>query len=206
VDALILVDLQKDFCAGGALPVPDGDAVVPIVNRLQPHFELIVVTQDWHPREHMSFAANHPDKRPGDVIEVDGMRQVLWPMHCVQDTFGAELHADLDRSRIAKCIQKGTRRDIDSYSGFFDNGHRQATGLGDYLRSRNVRRVFICGLATDFCVKFTVLDAIALRFETMLIADACRGVNLLPHDATDAVAEMRRHGAVIIQSTKIGTA
>ncbi|HEX3997963.1 MAG TPA: bifunctional nicotinamidase/pyrazinamidase [Pirellulales bacterium] len=197
MDALILVDLQNDFCTGGALEVPDGETVIPVVNRVQPQFELVVATQDWHPPNHASFAANHPGKQPGDVIEWNGLSQILWPVHCVQGTSGAEFYPTLDRSRIAKIFSKGTNPDIDSYSGFFDNGHLQATGLGDYLKSRGAGRVYVCGLATDYCVKFTALDAVALGFETHLIEGACRGVNLRPTDSRDAVAEMHKRGVTI---------
>jgi nicotinamidase/pyrazinamidase len=203
MNALILVDLQNDFCTGGALAVPDGEAVIPIVNRLQTHFELVVATQDWHPQDHASFAENHPGRIPGDVIELEGRPQILWPVHCVQGTFGANLHPDLDRSRIARIIHKGTNPKIDSYSGFFDNGHRHATGLGEFLHSRNVRRVFVCGLATDYCVKFTALDAIDVGFETYLMVDACRGVNLQPNDSRDAIAELQARGVSIMPSTDI---
>ena len=203
MDALILVDLQNDFCSGGALAVPDGELVVPIANELQLKFPLVVATQDWHPRDHGSFAVNHSGKQPGDVIQLDGLQQTLWPVHCVQNTTGAELHPLLHRARIAKVIHKGTNPRVDSYSGFFDNGHRQATGLGDFLKERGVRRVFVCGVATDYCVKFTALDAIRLGFETVLVEDACRGVNLRPNDSRDAVSEMREKGVVIVTSHEI---
>ncbi len=132
--ALILVDLQNDFCPGGALPVPEGDRVIPVVNRLMPRFGLVVATQDWHPPDHGSFAANHPGRHVGEVVELGGLPQVLWPMHCVRQTPGAELHPALDRRRLATVFRKGTDPQIDSYSGFFDNGRHKATGLGDYLR------------------------------------------------------------------------
>jgi len=201
--ALILVDLQNDFCPGGALPVPEGDRVMAVANRVQRQFDLVVATQDWHPPDHGSFAANHPGRRPGEVIELGGLAQVLWPVHCVQDTPGAEFHPGLERSAVAQVFRKGTDPNIDSYSGFFDNGHRKATGLGDYLRERGVRDVYVCGLATDYCVKFTALDAVDLGFRTHLIADACRGVNLSPGDVEKAIEQMRAKGVAVIESTQL---
>src|SRR3954451_103947 len=146
MNALILVDLQNDFCPGGALAVREGDAIIPLINGLQSKFELILATQDWHPRNHASFAANHPGKNVGDVIDLHGLPQVLWPVHCVQNTPGADFAPALDRSRIARIFQKGTDPEIDSYSGFFDNGHRKSTGLGEWLTDRKVTRVHVCGL------------------------------------------------------------
>src|SRR5262249_44407690 len=159
----------NDFCPGGALPVPEGYAIIPRINEMQQQFDLVVATQDWHPANHASFAANHPGKKIGDVIELDGLSQILWPTHCVQNTRGGELVPSLDASRIAKVFQKGTDPSVDSYSGFFDNGHRKSTGMGDWLKQKGVSRVHVCGLATDYCVKFTALDARQLGFETHLI-------------------------------------
>src|SRR5256714_7871098 len=189
--ALILVDIQNDFVPGGALAVPGGDQIVPICNRLMDRFELVIATQDWHPANHGSFAANHPGRRVGDVIELDGVSQVLWPVHCVQGTRGAELVKSLDLSRVARVFQKGTDPRIDSYSGFFDNGHRKSTGLGDYLKGRGATEVHVLGLATDYCVKFTALDARRLGFLVVLVEDGSRGVELAPGDVESAVAEMR---------------
>lgn len=205
MDALILVDLQNDFVPGGALPVPHGDAVVAVANRLQPLFDLVVATLDWHPSDHGSFAANHEGKQPGDRIELNGLEQILWPVHCVQNTPGAELLAALNTTRIAKSFRKGTDPAIDSYSGFFDNGHRKATGLGNYLRGRNVTRVYILGLATDYCVRFTALDARQLGFETSLIEDGCRGVDLHPGDVETALREMQNAGVRITNSEDLSS-
>ncbi len=191
--------MQNDFCPGGALAVPEGDRVVPLANRLQEQFDLVVATQDWHPRDHGSFAASHPGKRPGDVVELAGLPQTLWPVHCVQGTAGAEFHPALDLNRIARMFRKGTVADLDSYSGFFDNGHRAATGLGDYLLGRGVSGVYICGLTTDYCVRFSALDAIGLGFATCVVEDACRGVNLQPGDVAAALAEMRAAGVRIVR-------
>ena len=147
MEALIVVDGQNDFIAGGALAVPGGDAVIPLVNGLQANFQLIAATRDWHPPDHGSFAANHPGKHPGDLIELEGLKQTLWPVHCVQNTPGADFAPGLNRDRWAKVVLKGTDANIDSYSGFYDNGHRKATGLGEYLRRKGVSTVFIAGLA-----------------------------------------------------------
>jgi nicotinamidase/pyrazinamidase len=201
--ALILVDLQNDFVPGGALAVRDGDAVIPVANRIQRAFDLIVASRDWHPRDHGSFAANHPGKKVGEVIDLNGLPQILWPVHCVQETRGAEFVPGLDTSRIDRVFLKGTDRDIDSYSAFFDNGHRRSTGLGDYLKERGVRDIYVCGLATDYCVNFTALDACKLGFNVHLIEDASRGVNLKPGDSADALEEIRRAGGRIIRSESL---
>jgi nicotinamidase/pyrazinamidase len=204
VNALILVDIQNDFLPGGALAVPDGDAVIPVANRVQGRFDLVVATQDWHPPNHGSFAVSHPGRRLGEVVDLDGLQQVLWPVHCVQRTPGANLASGLDTHCIARTFQKGTDPRIDSYSGFFDNGHRRATGLGDYLRARGVTAVHVLGLATDYCVRFTALDALGLGLDTSLLADGCRGVGLRQGDVARALAEMRAAGAHIVQSADLG--
>jgi len=196
--ALIIVDVQNDFCPGGALPVPAGDQVVPVINNLQRQFELVVATVDWHPADHCSFAANHPGYKVGDVIEIDGLQQILWPVHCVQNTPGAQLHPALDTSRIASLFRKGADPQVDSYSAFFDNGRRKATGLADYLRQHGATELYICGLATDYCVKFTALDAVELGFRTNVLADACRGVELRPGDVAAAIDQMRNSSVNVI--------
>lgn len=198
--SLILVDIQNDFLPGGALAVPDGDAVIPVVNAIQPAFPLVVATQDWHPANHGSFAANHPGKKVFERVELNGLPQTLWPVHCVQNTSGAALAPKLRQNQIAKIFQKGTDAEIDSYSGFFDNGHRKSTGLGEWLQARGVTEIFVCGLATDYCVKFTALDAVKLGFKTNLIEDASRGVNLQRDDVKNAIAEMKRAGVAIRES------
>jgi nicotinamidase/pyrazinamidase len=202
--ALILVDLQYDFCPGGALAVANGDETIAVANRVMPHFTTIVATQDWHPPDHRSFAVNNPGTKEGDLIDLGGLRQVMWPAHCVQGTRGAELHAGLDRARINEIVQKGTDPSIDSYSGFFDNGHQKATGLHAWLSERWIRQVYVMGLATDFCVKFTALDAKQLGFDVFLIEDGCRGVNLKPDDSERAIAEMRGAGIAVVESGAIG--
>lgn len=201
--ALILVDIQNDFLPGGTLAVPDGDAVIPVANKLQATFPLVVATQDWHPANHGSFAASHPGKQVFQQIELNGLPQTLWPVHCVQNTQGADLAAALDRDRVAKMFPKGTDVGIDSYSGLFDNGHRKSTGLGEWLKAQGVTEVFVCGLATDYCVKFTALDAADMGFKTHLIEDASRGVNLQPDDVKNAVEEMKRAGVAVVQSVEL---
>lgn len=201
--ALILVDLQVDFMPTGMLPVKEGDRVVPIANQLMPSYGVVVATQDWHPANHLSFAANHPWRKPGQVIELDGLAQVLWPIHCVQESWGAEFVPELDQRGITRVFRKGTDPRIDSYSGFFDNGHRKSTGLAEWLRSRGVDTVHVMGLATDYCVKYTVLDALQEGFGTVLIEDATRGVELAPGDVKAAVAEMVAAGARVRQSASL---
>jgi nicotinamidase/pyrazinamidase len=203
VNALLVVDVQNDFCPGGALAVPEGDQVVPVINRLMPCFDLVVATQDWHPPDHGSFAANHPGKQPGDVVDLDGLDQILWPVHCVQGTPGAEFHPGLRQQQFARIFRKGTDPRIDSYSGLFDNGRRKATGLGDYLRRRGIRTVHIAGLTTDYCVQYTALDAVELGFRTLVVEDACRGVNLKPGDVDRAILAMRAAGVEITSSREI---
>jgi len=192
--ALIIVDVQNDFIPGGALAVGEGDLVVPIINQLQKKFDHIVVTQDFHPADHGSFAENHPGKVPGDLIDLSGLPQILWPVHCVEGTEGVDFHSDLEQEKWEKVFQKGKNREVDSYSGFFDNARRGDTGLGNYLKERGYELVFVCGLALDYCVKFTALDAKSLGFETFLISDATRAVNLNPEDGEKAIREMQAVG------------
>lgn len=201
--ALVLVDLQNDFCEGGALPVSGGSSVIPLANKLQHSFQLVVATQDWHPANHASFASNHPGHGIGDVVKTDKILQILWPDHCIQDSFGAEFHRDLDLGRVARIFHKGIDSKIDSYSAFFDNEHLRSTGLGEYLRELDVSDVYILGLATDYCVKYSALDAKQLGFNTFVIADACRGVDLAEGDSVKAICEMRAAGIEIISSEKI---
>ena len=201
--ALIVVDIQNDFCQGGALEVRDGDQVVPVANDTMKKFSLVVATQDWHPANHGSFAANHPWRRPGNVIQLNGLEQILWPIHCVQGSFGAEFVRELDTSLIQKVFVKGTDPQIDSYSCFFDNAHLKDTGLGDYLKENGVDEVYILGLALDYCVRYSVLDALELGFKTYLVADGCRGVNLKEGDSDKAISEMQEKGAIIVRSTEI---
>jgi len=200
---LILVDIQNDFLPGGALAVPQGHEVVPVANKLMQKFNYIVATQDWHPRNHGSFASNHPGKKPGDQIQLSGLPQILWPDHCIQETRGAGFASGLTTNRIARIFRKGTDPEVDSYSGFFDNGRRRSTGLEDYLREQRADAVYIVGLATDYCVKATALDSCQLGFDTYLIKDGCRGVNLKPGDSERAIEEMRSAGVKIISSSRV---
>lgn len=201
--ALVLVDLQNDFCPGGALPVPEGDRVIPLANRLQSLFDLVVASQDWHPPDHGSFAASHPGRRPGDLIELAGLEQRLWPVHCVAGTPGAEFHPGLDRSRIAHRVFKGTQRDVDSYSTFFDNAHRRSTGLDAFLLDRGVTDIYLCGLATDYCVKFSALDAASIGLRVHVVLDACRGIDARPGDVAAALDRLRAAGVSLLHSAQL---
>lgn len=204
MNALVLVDIQNDFMPFGALPVAEGDTVVAVANALAPRFDSVVATQDWHPASHGSFAANHPGTEVGQVIELGGVAQVLWPPHCVQNTPGASFHSALDVAAIGHVVHKGTDAAIDSYSGFFDNDHRTATGLESWLRDHDVHAITLVGLATDYCVKYTALDGISLGFEVTVVSDGCRGVNLQPGDADRALEEMAAAGCRVLTSTELG--
>ena len=190
--ALIIVDMQNDFCPGGALAVESGDSIVQGINRIAPKFDVVATTQDWHPPDHGSFASNHKGAKPYDVGMLSGRSQVLWPDHCVQNTKGAEFHPDL---RIhGQNVVKGTNHAADSYSGFFDDDGT-STGLHEYLRSLKVTQVYICGLASDYCVKFTALDALKLGYTTVVLEDLCKGVDIEPLDSQKAFEELRSAGA-----------
>jgi nicotinamidase/pyrazinamidase len=201
--ALIIVDLQNDFLPGGTLPVPGGDEVIPLANELQSPFDIVVATKDWHPANHGSFAANHPGKKPGDRIILDGIEQILWPAHCVRNTHGAEFAPALDTSRIAHVFHKGIDPLIDSYSTFFDNAHRRHTGLAHYLKERSIKNIYLLGLALDYCVKYSTLDARQLGLNTHVILDGCRGIGLKPGDVNRALDEMKRAGAKILKSSEL---
>ncbi|TJZ62065.1 bifunctional nicotinamidase/pyrazinamidase [Sphingobacterium olei] len=175
--SLIIVDIQNDFLPGGALEVSKGDEIIPAINQLQREYDLVVATQDWHPSDHQSFALQHPEHNLFDVIDLDGVAQTLWPNHCMQGTLGAELAETLDQHRIETIFRKGMEKQIDSYSGFFDNGKRKATGLHGYLRSRGVIEVHVCGLAADFCVFFTAMDALELGYRTAIISRATKAID-----------------------------
>ena len=177
-DVLLVIDVQNDFCTGGALAVPDGEKVVPAVNRIAQKFANVVLTQDWHPDDHVSFAPNHASKQPFQTIELDYGTQVLWPSHCVQGSPGAEFHRDLEVARANLVVRKGFRRGIDSYSALFENDRKTPTGLLGYLRERELKTIFVAGLALDFCVRFSAEDARKAGFEVAVIEDACRGIDL----------------------------
>lgn len=179
------------------MAVTEGDHVIPIANAAMKDFELVVATQDWHPADHGSFAANHPWRYPGQVIELHGLQQVLWPIHCVQESWGAEFHPRLDLTGIDRVFQKGMDKTVDSYSGFFDNGRRQSTGLHDFLQAQGVTAVTIMGLATDYCVKYTALDAASLGYTTTVVREGCRAVNLDPQDEEKAYQEMIAAGITV---------
>lgn len=200
--ALLVIDLQNDFCPGGALAVPDGDSIVPEVNKLINQFEIIIQTQDWHPIGHSSFASSHEGKNPYDTIEVDYGEQVLWPDHCVEGSLGAEFHPELNTMKTQVIIRKGFRKDVDSYSTFFENDQKTSTGLSGYLKTRGITDLYAVGLATDFCVKWSVLDGIAEGFNLFVVEDAVKGIDL---DGTLAQAwkEMKEKGAAIVTSKEL---
>lgn len=201
--ALILVDIQNDFLPGGALAVNQGDKILPVIdNLLTLPFDLIVASKDWHPKDHISFAANHK-KNPGEKILLGNIEQILWPIHCVQETKGADFSPELDIHRISQVFYKGTDKTIDSYSTFFDNGHDKSTGLADYLRKQGVNALYIAGLATDYCVKYSVFDALQQGFKVFVVTDACRGVNLQPGDSDKALNEMKKAGAILTSSEEL---
>ena len=203
MESLILLDIQNDFLPGGALAVPGGDEVIAVANSLMPLFDVVAATADWHPRGHASFASSHPGSRIGDRVTVAGEPQVLWPDHGVQGTHGAELSSALEDGGINRIIHKGTEPDIDSYSGFFDNGHRRSTELNNYLLSRTVDAIYIMGLATDYCVKYTALDGVSLGYRTYLVVDGCRGVGARPGDIDAAVKEMVAAGVTVVSAADL---
>jgi len=200
---LILVDLQNDFMPGGVLPVPDGDAVVPVANSLVKLFDVVVATQDWHPRKHVSFASCHPGTTPGSMIDLAGFRQKLWPDHCVENTLGAELHADLSQNEITRIFRKGSDPSVDSYSAFFDSAHQKSTGLADFLHDHKTNELYFMGLATEYCVKFSVLDAVSLGFAVHVIEDGCCGIDSRVGDVEDAFTAMAVAGVNIISSQEV---
>lgn len=198
MQALILVDIQHDFLPGGALAVPHGDEIIKVINRIQPAYDLVVATQDWHPVGHKSFASVHAGRSPYDVVDLDGLEQVLWPDHCIQGTAGAQLSDQLAMHHVEAIFRKGTNPDIDSYSGFFDNGKRKNTGLAGYLRDRSVTRVAICGLAADYCVYYTAMDALQLGFDTEIIENAVRAIDADGYEIKKAT--FLQHGGQLLQA------
>lgn len=200
-DALIVVDVQNDFCPGGALPVPNGDAVIEIILRMALRFEHIVLTQDWHPPGHCSFASSYPGRKPFDTVTLAGGQQRLWPDHCVQGTRGAALHPALRLDRAELILRKGFRKEIDSYSALFENDHTTPTGLAGYCRERNLTRMFFAGLAYDFCVGFSALDARSAGFEAVVIRDACRAIDV-EGSVAKMEAEFALHQVVLAHSSQ----
>jgi nicotinamidase/pyrazinamidase len=202
-EALLVVDVQNDFCPGGALAVPQGDAVVPVINRVARRFSVVAATQDWHPAGHVSFASSHPGRKSFETIKVRGIEQVLWPDHCVQGSRGAGFHPKLDPAPVRFVIRKGSNPKMDSYSTFMENDRRTSTGLAGLLNELGVKRVFLAGLATDYCVLYSARDALAAGFRVLVIADACRGVDFPGGSVEKALAEMRQRGVRIIRSAQL---
>jgi len=202
-DALLVVDVQNDFCPKGALAVPDGDEVVPLVNRVAGRFGHVLLTQDWHPPGHRSFASAHPGRKPFETVALSYGAQVLWPDHCVQGTPGAAFHRDLDVARAELVLRKGFRRDIDSYSAFFENDRTTPTGLSGYLRTRGFRRLFLVGLATDFCVHYSAVDGRREGFQIVVLEDGCRAIDL-DGSLGKARAAMAAAGAQVTTAAALG--
>ncbi len=203
-EVLLVIDVQNDFCPGGALAVAAGDEVLAPIHRIAPHFEHIVLTQDWHPAHHISFAASHPGKHPFDSIDLAYGPQTLWPVHCVQGTHGAEFPSELRLPRAELILRKGFRPQIDSYSAFFENDHTTSTGLAGYLRERGLTRVFLAGLAYDFCVGFSALDARRLGFEALILREACRAIDL--HGSVAQIeAAFAKAGVAIVEGAELSS-
>lgn len=197
---LIIVDPQYDFMPGGSLEVPRGDEIIPVVNALQPHFDLVVATQDWHPQNHISFAANQPGHKVFDVIEIEGYAQTLWPNHCVQGSRGAAIHADIHTDRVEAIVRKGVDYRVDSYSAFFDNNQQRKTGMAGLLRDRGAHELFFCGLAADFCVYFSILDALKEGFKATLFTDATRPIDA--ENYAKQLPELKAAGVKINESAE----
>ena len=201
--ALIIVDVQNDFCPGGALAVPEGDEIIPIINKLSGKFKKVIGTQDWHPESHKSFAVNHPGKKVYDVIEYKGIEQVLWPNHCVQGTPGAEFHPDLDTENVDLILRKGSNPEIDSYSAFQENDKKTLTGLEGYLKNLKIKKTYFCGLALDYCVFYSAMDSNRLGFETHVIIDATKGIDSPEGNIDKVLREMKESDIKIIKSSDI---
>ncbi len=199
--ALVIIDLQNDFIPGGSLAVPGGDEIVPIINELQHKFELVIATQDWHPLDHSSFAENHSGKKEFETIKWNEMDQILWPVHCVQNSKGAEFNPELNSEKIEAIFRKGTNKEIDSYSGFFDNAHLKSTGLSGYLKEKGVNQLYFCGLAAEYCVYFSIIDALKEGFEAVLIEDATRAIS--QDDFENAKKTILHAGGKIIATSEV---
>lgn len=201
--ALIVVDVQNDFCPGGALQIKDGDSIIPLINRIMERFDLVVATQDWHPQDQVSFASNNFGKNIYDQIDISGIAQTLWPDHCIQGTKGAEFHDDLDLSKFSLILRKGMNPLVDSYSAFIENDRNTETGLAGYLKALKVREIFICGLATDYCVYYSAMDSLRYRFRCNVIIDATRGLDLPDRSIDAVVSEMKDKGISVISSDEL---
>jgi nicotinamidase/pyrazinamidase len=196
--ALLIIDVQNDFCPGGALAVPGGNRIIPLINRISSRFDTVIATRDWHPEGHISFASSHPGKKALDQVEATTGEQTLWPDHCLQGSEGADFSPDLERNNIDLILHKGTNKEIDSYSAFFENDHTTSTGLEFYLRGLAIGKVFVCGLATDYCVLFTAIDAVKTGFDTYLVEDAVQGVDYPAGNIEKAVSRMKSLGITMI--------
>jgi len=201
MNALILVDIQNDFLPGGPLAVPLGDEIIPLVNELQNSFSLVVATQDWHPQSHKSFASNHPGKKAFETIILHGLEQVLWPNHCIQGSPGAQIHSSINVNKVEGIFRKGMDVEIDSYSAFYDNGYKKSTGLAGYLRERKIKKVYVCGLAADYCVYYTAKDSLKENFETYIIEDATRAID--PNGFVKATEKILSSGGQVIKSEQL---
>ncbi|HSQ43602.1 MAG TPA: bifunctional nicotinamidase/pyrazinamidase [Ginsengibacter sp.] len=199
--ALVMIDIQNDFMPWGSLPVPDGDAIIPVINKLQENFELVIATLDWHPANHKSFASNHAGKKPLDIIDLSGLQQTLWPDHCIQGSQGADFPDSLNVNKATAIFRKGTDPELDSYSDFYDNARRKSTGVAGYLREKNVNEVYLTGLAGDICVYATAMDSISEKFITYIIEDATRPLNRV--DFEEAMMHFTQTGGKIIQSAEL---
>jgi nicotinamidase/pyrazinamidase len=198
---LVIIDVQNDFMPGGPLEVPEGNMILPVINKIESCFDLIVATQDWHPADHRSFASNHMYKKPFDRVFLRGAEQILWPDHCIQGSSGAEFHTDIETKKIAAIFRKGMDPEIDSYSGFYDNNHILTTGLAGYLREKGTSEIHFCGLAADICVYYSILDSISEGFSSILVEDASRP--LYPDKFDDIKCELAKKGAHIISSNEL---
>lgn len=201
--ALLVIDMQNDFMPWGALPTAGADTLIPLINELMEKFPIVVATKDWHPKGHISFAANHRGKKEGETILFNGMEQILWPVHCVQDSDGAAFATGLNTDNFDRIFFKGTDLELDSYSAFFDNAHLKDTGLSNYFKKRKIEDLYFTGVATDYCVLFSVLDALELGFKATLIRDACMPINLHPDDEKKAIDQMLKKGAKVIFSSEV---
>lgn len=200
--ALLIIDVQNDFCPGGALEVPNGDVIIPTINKLSEQFDIVIQTQDWHPQGHSSFASSYQGKKPYETIEMSYGEQVLWPDHCIQSSKGSDFHADLETSRSQLIIRKGFRKNIDSYSAFYENDNSTTTGLTGYLKERNIDTLYAVGLATDFCVKWSVIDGIKEGFDVYVVEDAVKGIDI-EGSVGQAWDEMLDQGATKVSSPEL---